>query len=90
VSPCGEMDLATRDELRASLHRCTGDVVVDLSEVEFLDASCLGVLVAEHTRLTQDGGTLRLCEPQGLVTRVLEITGLVAWIVENAVGPRSA
>jgi anti-anti-sigma factor len=82
VRPRGAMDLARRDELSASLGKCTGDVVVDLSDVDFLDATCLGVLIAEHARLVEHGGMLRVREPHGIVSRLLEAAGVATWIVE--------
>jgi anti-anti-sigma factor len=85
VRPRGEIDLASRDELRAALQRCNGDVVVDLSEVVFLDATCVAVLVAERTRLTERGGSLRLREPNASVSRILAATGLASWIDHDAV-----
>jgi anti-anti-sigma factor len=83
VRPTGDMDLTAREELRASLRCCTGDVVVDLSEVAFLDASCLAVIVAERTRLTEHGGTLRLREPHGIVSIVVAAAGLTTWITDD-------
>jgi anti-anti-sigma factor len=88
VRPRGELDVAARDELRASLRQCTGDVVVDLSEVAFLDASCLGVLVTERTRVMGHGGTLRLREPHGIVSIVLAAAGLTAWVDDDPARPR--
>ena len=88
VRPRGAMDLATRAELRASLSRCTGDVVVDLSEVEFLDVTCLAVLLAEEARLMEQGGTLRLREPHAIVSRMLEAVGVATWIVDDGVRSR--
>jgi len=84
VRPRGEIDLASRDELRAALRQCSGDVVVDLSEVVFLDATCVAVLVAEHARLTEHGGSLRLREPRASVSRTLAAAGLASWIDRDA------
>jgi anti-anti-sigma factor len=83
VRPHGAMDIARRDELSASLRQCTGDVVVDLSDVDFLDATCLAVLLAKRAHLVEHGGTLRLREPHGIVSRMLEAAGVATWIVED-------
>ena len=47
----GEIDLATAPALRACLLALEGDVIVDLSEVDFLDSTGIGVLVAQRKRL---------------------------------------
>ena len=88
VKPRGELDVASRFELLASLRRCDGDVIVDLSEVALLDASCIGVLASERTRLTRRGGTLMSREPDGIVCTVLEVVGLTSWIADDDMGAR--
>ena len=80
VTAVGQLDLAVKDELRDVLQPLTGDVVVDLSEVSFVDSSAIGVLVGAHRRLTENGGNLRLRNPQDMPRRVLEIVGLKDWI----------
>ena len=54
-----------------------GDVVVDLSETEFLDSAGLHVLLNARRRLTRRSRTLRvLCGP-GPVRRVIELARLI-------------
>ena len=89
VKPRGELDVASRFELFASLRRCYGDVIVDRSEVALLDASCIGVIASERTRLTRHGGTLILREPRGIVSTVLEVVGLTSWIADDDMRARS-
>lgn len=76
----GEIDVSTapalRDRLVALALEGPVTVVVDLSEVTFLDSTALGVLVSALKRLREDGGGLRLVVASGSVARVLEITGL--------------
>jgi len=59
------------------------DVGNATTEVAFLDASCLGVLVTERTRVMGHGGTLRLREPHGIVSIVLAAAGLTAWVDDD-------
>jgi anti-anti-sigma factor len=80
VIPKGEIDLATRDDLRAALERCNGSVVVDLSGVTFLDSSGIGVLASQHKRLVNQGGALILREPVDVVRHTLTVVGLDEWI----------
>ena len=72
----GELDLATRDELRAALAPLAGKIVVDLADVTFLDSSCIGVLAGAGQRLREDGGELHVRNPADVPRRALEITGL--------------
>jgi anti-anti-sigma factor len=77
----GEIDLSTLAELRACLAPLQGRVIVDLYGVSFLDSSGIGVLVAARKALSSDGGDLMLRSPTSRVRRVLELTGLGAWVI---------
>ena len=62
----GEIDLATAGVLRDAIELHMGPeqvIVLDFSEVEFMDSSCLSVLVEARTTLTTDGGSLVLRNP---------------------------
>jgi anti-anti-sigma factor len=80
VAPRGEIDLANRDVLDAQLRELWEagwrHVVLDLSEVSFLDSSGLHVLAIHHRRAA--GAALRFsladCSPE--VWRVLALTGM--------------
>jgi anti-sigma B factor antagonist len=80
LSVRGEIDVSTAPELRDRLLGVAQDghstVVVDLSEVTFLDSTALGVLVSGLKRFRAAGGDLRLVVTGRSVTKVLEITGL--------------
>ena len=78
----GEIDMATRDQLREHLAPLHGDVVVDLSAVTFLDSSGIATIVAQATRLADDGATLKLRRANAVVARVLHITGLDGLLLE--------
>jgi anti-anti-sigma factor len=60
----GYYDIARKDELEAELGRVEphSDVVLNLDNVEHLDCSCLGVMVArlQSWRKAQPGTNLRL------------------------------
>jgi anti-anti-sigma factor len=80
ITPRGEIDLANRDVLDAQLRELWEagwrHVVLDLSEVPFLDSSGLHVLATHHRRAV--GAALRFsladCSPE--VRRVLSLTGM--------------
>jgi anti-sigma B factor antagonist len=77
----GEVDVASAPELRGRLEELAPadtKVIVDLSDVRFLDSTGLGVLVAGWKRFQNREGTSRLSlvvtRPE--ILRVLEVTGL--------------
>jgi anti-sigma B factor antagonist len=76
----GEVDVYTAPKLRERLVDMvnTGhkQLVVDLSRVEFLDSTGLGVLVGAHRRLRARDGSLDLVCPHERVLKVFRITGL--------------
>ena len=53
-------------------------VVLDLSEVEMLDAGGLGMLVSLHNWACANGIQLKLVNPSKLVRQMLELTGLTS------------
>jgi len=77
----GEIDVVTAPMLRARLAEVpeeTRVVVVDLSEVSFLDSTALSVLVGGWKRFSSeaDDAELRLVVTRPMIQRVLDITGL--------------
>jgi stage II sporulation protein AA (anti-sigma F factor antagonist) len=76
VGVSGEVDLASSPDLTACLDQVDGVVVVDLSDVTFLDSSGMGALVAARKRLQADGGDLTVRAPRDNVRGALEATGL--------------
>jgi anti-sigma B factor antagonist len=63
-----------REALRAALETGEGELVVDLAEVELLDATGLGVLVATHRRARAADRRLVLRDASPRVTRMLALT----------------
>jgi anti-sigma B factor antagonist len=76
----GEIDVASAPEFHASLSDLIGQgpevIMVDLSEVSFIDSTGLGVLVGAEKEMRQAGQDLRLVVTQPQITRLLELTGL--------------
>lgn len=76
----GEVDLYTSPQLREAIDRSAGEgpaqVLVDLTDVNFMDSSGLGVLVGSLKRSRERGGELGLVCTEGSVLKVLTITGL--------------
>ncbi len=76
----GEVDLYTSPQFKDALLQAIGEgtarVVVDLSQVRFIDSTGLGVVVGGIKAVTARGGTLDLVCPEGRIRRTFEITGL--------------
>lgn len=76
----GEIDVATAPGLRheladaVSAHQCR--VIVDLTQVPFMDSTGLNVLVLASSAARAHGGELRLVGACGNVRKLLRITGL--------------
>jgi anti-sigma B factor antagonist len=77
----GTLDIATSPTLRAALleaaDRANHEIVVDLSQLEFLDSTGLGALIGAHKRAAEHGGSVRLVAHEGQILRLLRITGLL-------------
>lgn len=79
----GELDAATCQGLSELLVGPPGSlVVVDLDQLTFMDSSGLGAIHVARRMAIKDGGTLVLCRPRLIVTRVLQITGLDSWVAD--------
>lgn len=76
----GEIDVYTapfvREKLDEQIQAGRTDLVVDLSDVTFLDSTGLGVLVGRLKFARTHGGSLRLVGTAERVLRVFAITGL--------------
>lgn len=80
VTVVGELDLASAPRLRQEVTSLAGKgrcwVLIDMTDVDFLDSTGLGVLVGILKRLRSLGGDLRLVGTRPAVRRVFDLTGL--------------
>lgn len=83
VSVTGEVDLSSvpwlAEVIRRAKEQAGGEpshVVVDLSEVEFMDTAGLEVLLEEWNSSRRLDGRMCLVAPEGPLTRLLEVSGL--------------
>jgi anti-sigma B factor antagonist len=80
VSAVGEADMYNAAELERALDGVVGlggtSVVLDLTEVSFVDSTLLSVLLRYRERLMELGGKLVLVTGERGIRRTLEITGL--------------
>ena len=76
----GDHDLSTTDTLSKTLMRAVaiddGDLIVDLSEVDFMDASTINVLVKMRALLRHQLQFLFLRFPSAMARRVLDLCGI--------------
>ncbi len=75
----GEEDVATQGLRRSAMARAfkaTGDVVVDLSQLAFADASLTFDLAILAQRLRKQGRRLLLMDAQPQIARLIELVGL--------------
>jgi anti-anti-sigma factor len=76
----GGVDLASADDAARALETARreqpGDLTVDLSGVDFIDASGLKPLLDAHRALSDEGRNLALRAPSAAVLRLLQITRL--------------
>ncbi|MFJ7243028.1 STAS domain-containing protein [Kitasatospora sp. NPDC098652] len=82
VRVSGEIDLDSAPDLRRELSRALADhrqVVLDLSQVTFMDCSGLNVLMEARNQADRNGARLALRGITRPVARLLELTGLTAW-----------
>jgi anti-anti-sigma factor len=80
VAVGGDVDLDTASMLEATLLSALAsgvrDLIVELSEVTFLDSSGLSALVKVWHAASEQGGTIRLTGASRNARKVLSITGL--------------
>lgn len=76
----GKLNMVSAPQLREQIHSAVAAgnarVVVDLTEVDFIDSSGLGALINGLKSTRQAGGDLRIVAPTEQVQLVLELTNI--------------
>ena len=94
VAITGHLEVSTVPDARAVLHdavdRGTGDLVVDLSDVDMIDATGLGVLVGTHRRAQRAGRRILLRGVPPRIHRLLLVTRLHRVIPSEPMEPLPA
>jgi anti-anti-sigma factor len=76
----GEVDIVVAPELREAIGRAfdygARTLVVDCTDLTFIDSSGLGALVEGHTRAEKDGASFVLRNPGTFLMKLLATTGL--------------
>jgi len=82
ITIAGELDLRVADKLRTELDELINknpgkDLILDFSNVNFIDSSGLGVLLGRYKKLHPSGTKIYIKEVQPQVKRVLELSGIM-------------
>jgi anti-sigma B factor antagonist len=96
VAAAGEIDIATVAELRERLFELADSgqsIVVDLSQVNFVDSTGLGALVGAAKRAAAHGATLHVVGARPQIRQLFRVTGLegqvpLARTLDEALKPR--
>ena len=76
----GDLDLATSDRVEAELKRVEASdartIVIDLSDLAFINSTGVHLLVDAERRSRADANSLRLLRGSATVQRVLQICGV--------------
>jgi anti-sigma B factor antagonist len=79
VATRGELDLYSTPQLVAQLDAVVADgpeVVLDLTEVGFMDSTALGAILLAARRLRAAGGALSLVSASPATTKLIEMVGI--------------
>ena len=80
IVAAGEIDIAATPRLSTLLAmvaaRPGGRLVLDLSDVTFIDSTALGTILKAAAQLDESGTLLAVVVPDGPVRRLLEMTNL--------------
>ncbi len=83
VALSGELDIVSADQVANALVAVTAaTVVVDLSNLEFIDSTGIGAVIRGRNQIMAQGNRLVVTRPQDGVRRVLDVTGLGFLIAE--------
>jgi anti-sigma B factor antagonist len=66
-----------RDKMISLIDDINPNIVINLSNVDYIDSTGLGTLVAGLKRATEKGGAIQIICPNEQIFKVFHITGLV-------------
>ncbi len=81
VKVAGELDLSVAANFRSELDQLLDmkqarHLILDFSQVSFIDSSGLGVILGRYKRLAEIGGTVQICGVNDQIIKILEFSGL--------------
>ncbi len=72
----GRLDTNTVDILEKNLQSLRQDIIVDISDVDYINSAGLGLLLKTYQELNKSGYTLTILNPTAYIEELLKITGL--------------
>ncbi len=72
----GDEATALRDEVKSLIDSGNKKVVLNMSNITFVDSAGLGALVSAHNVTRTNGGALRLCHLGPKIMHMLEMTNM--------------
>lgn len=80
VSVSGEIDHHSASSMRREVdniiwNRTPTHLILDMSEVDFMDSSGLGFIMGRYALMKEIGGSLTLRNPSAIVMKMLTLTG---------------
>lgn len=78
---CGELDEHTasyvRDEMdKAFLEKGFSQIIIDLSELDFMDSTGIGVLIGRYKKMRDKKIPIYICNPSSHAEKIFKMTGL--------------
>jgi anti-anti-sigma factor len=95
LQPRGDIDVASVEEhrgqwLAAVEERRPRRLVIDMSDVTFLDSTGLGAIVALQRRQRSHGGVVAIANAAPPVERILQLTGMHLTMEVNGAAPAAS
>ena len=80
IKPIGEIDIYNADIFKSQLETALAgkrqNITLDLSELEYIDSTGLGVIIATYTSIKDEGLKIKVINPGNNVGKLLNISGL--------------
>ncbi|HWY08673.1 MAG TPA: STAS domain-containing protein [Candidatus Acidoferrales bacterium] len=73
----GEESNALREKLKSLIAGGKKKIVLNMAEIDYIDSSGLGALVAAHLSAKNGGGSMRLCNLGNKFHEVMQLTKLL-------------
>lgn len=80
IQPCGRFDASNMmlftEKMDQILDGCAKKMLIDLSELEYLSSSCLGMLIEIQKKAINKGIHIALCSPNQNILELLHVVQL--------------
>lgn len=78
---CGELDEHSAEYVRGEMDKAFasgvfGQIVIDLSELEFMDSTGIGVLIGRYKKMKDRKIPIYICNPSSHAEKIFKMTGL--------------